>query len=74
MNVCEHTISLHHLNFVFTYIHALLIEKDVSNLLLQYYVNNHYSDFICMSMHSSELSDLGKHFGKHDLDLLHTFL
>ena len=40
-------------------------------LLLQY-VNNRYSHVSCMSMRSSELSDLEKkNVGEHQLDLFH---
>ena len=44
-----------------------------AKLLLQYYVNNRYSDASCMSMGSSELLDLEKKNGKHQLDLSRLF-
>ena len=39
-------------------------------LLLQYYINNRYSDMCSMSMCSSELE---KKIGKHQFDLLQLF-
>ena len=42
---------------------AILLPCTHEKLLLQYYVNNRYSDFSCMSMWSSELFDLEKFLG-----------
>ena len=48
---------------VYIYIYWLLRPCTYEKLLLQYYVNNRYSDVSCMSMRSSESLDLEHFFG-----------